>query len=96
MPHRSLNRGPRSDDIDSSKSRGDAFPGSVGEDSQRKQSTSVGFRRRARRQTMTTTGEHGYSTFTAGISLGWYAELGSVKFRQVRSLPSASVDSLLY
>lgn len=49
------------------------------------QQKQIVFRRRARRQTLSGV-EAGYSTFTAGISLGWYAELGSLKFRQVSGL----------
>ena len=40
------------------------------------------FRRRLRRRTLV--GDVGFTTFTSGIRAGWYVELGSVKFRQVR------------
>ena len=63
-----------------SPSEGGKDSGSAGQQKQ------IVFRRRARRQTLSGV-EAGYSTFTAGISLGWYAELGSLKFRQVRVCP---------
>jgi hypothetical protein len=61
-------------------------PSEGGKDSGSAGQKQIVFRRRARRQTLSGV-EAGYSTFTAGISLGWYAELGSLKFRQVRVCP---------